>query len=363
MKNMTLGKRLAIGFGVVLIALIVLGGTGYAMFSRVSDNVNVLTKHYMPAVTFVTDVERAAFQCILQEKNTVLYKKDESYEAAKKYLADLTESLNRVDGVAKEHDNKTLLAASGEVRAISGEFAKLFDTGVAAIKSNTENEAVLNSKGEEVETEALEYLATKKSQYLQEKDALNVVNRINALALDTRMNEKSYMLYKEQKYYDVIAANITEMIGCYDQLEKLNPTPVEQTQISDARKATQDYFEAAKAWVAEYGLDPNSPNLTQLAATMDTTSAIVNKAAVDYLAAKKAAVDRSAEAVFIVAAISSEAMNTRLNEKAYIINQQEENWKALNDHITKLDGLFDELAKVSSSDDDKGRIEIGRAHV
>ena len=75
------------------------------------------------------------------------------------------------------------------------------------------------------------------------------------------------------------------------------------------------------------------------------------------MTAKQAKVNKVAESVFIVADIANEANTTRLNEKGYIITQEQKYWTALNEHIAKLNRLYDDLRKVSLTQEDQQRIE------
>lgn len=246
MKSLPLATKLAL---IVMAVAVALGVTGYVMFNRVDSNVVALSARSLPAVKHSTGVERAALESILQEKKYLLEKKDEIHQAAKEKLAALNTSLDNVDKVAEQFDDAALAAKSKDVRGIAGHYGQLFDDGVAALKTNKAGETTMDAKGELVGSEASAYMTSKKAEYLEGKDALGVVNRINALAIETRMNEKGYMLYKEQKHSDIIEKNIAELLKCYDQLEQMHPDATEQKQITDARRATQEYSEAAKAWV------------------------------------------------------------------------------------------------------------------
>lgn len=475
-KNLKLGLKLTLGFGAVVLVLIALGITGYVMFNNINVNVSALDRHTLPAVKYATGVERAAFETIMQEKNYLLANSDETHKLAKEKLASVMTNLNEVDKIAKAYNDKTLGDQAAEVRKITTQYTDLYDQGVATLKKNKTAEetmdqngdAVVNeaedymtsknaeytdgknalaivndieslafetrmnekaymlykeqkyfdvidnniksllknyddleelnpdanekkqiedarkatqeyftaaanwvasqktidaadvemgAKGKAVADEANSYMAAKQTEYSAAKDALAVVNQINALALETRLNEKSYMLYKEQKYFDVIAQNIDSLLKNYDQLEKLNPDATEQKQIADARKATQDYFAAAQAWVDEQKRDANSAQLVELAKTMEDTGAIVGKAAADYLAAKQTSVNLVADSVFIVSNIASEALNTRLSLRLYMIKQDEQYWTATNEGLSRLNVLYENLRNVSITEEDKQRID------
>ena len=475
-KSMKLGTKISCGFGIVTLVAVTLGATGYVMFSRVATNVGTLSGHSLPAVKNATGVERSAFECILDEKNYVINKKDEIKTKQDGDMAALNKSLDEVDKIAAAYDDTALAAKSQEVRKIAADYDKYFDTGTETIKANKTAEDTMNAKGELVGGEADAYMASKKAEYMDAKKALAIVNDIKALAFETRMNEKGYMLYKEQKYFDVITKNIAALLKDYDELEKLkpdaneqkqiadarkatqgyyeaakkwvetekstatagttlqdkgqtvstqareylaakkteyleaknalaivndikaaaletrldankymlnkeakyfeaveknigvlqkfyddleklHPDANEQKQIADARKATQGYFEAAKAWVTEQKKDDKSAQLAQLAKTMAETGDTVGKAAEEYLTAKQTKVDKTADAVFIVSAIDQTAYRIRLCEKEYMLKQDETTWKNMNDMLADLNKLYEDLRKVSLTPEDQQKID------
>jgi len=356
---MKLGTKLALGFGIVVTVMIALGVTGYVMFSRVDTNVADLTGHSLPAVKHSTGVERSALETVLEEKNYVLYETDETQQRAKEKLTDLTSSLDEVDKVAEQYNDTVLGSKSQEVRTIANQYGQLFEQGVAALKSNKVAAGTMDTKGNAVGDEASAYMTAKQAEYLNAKEALAVVNRINALALETRMSVTAYMLAKDDRHSDVfrmVEKNVATLLECYDALEKLHPDEVERQQIVQARKATQRYLETAKTWINELERDVDSAQLAELAETMDEVGNTVSQAASDYLAAKQVKTDKVADAVFIVSGIAQGALTARLNEKGYVASQDEKYWRSLNEHITKLDKLYDDLRLVSLTDADRQRI-------
>ena len=79
-KNVKTGVKLAGGFGLVVSILVVLGVTGYVMFSRVDSNVTQMSDHSLPAVKHATGVERTAFEALIHAKNFAAYKQEESHQ-------------------------------------------------------------------------------------------------------------------------------------------------------------------------------------------------------------------------------------------------------------------------------------------
>ena len=358
--NWTIGKRIILGFSTLTLLIAALGITAYYMFGRVDTQTASLTQHTLPAVQHSTGVERSAFECILEERNYVLAPKDETHQKAKQKVRELMDNLGQVDKVASQYNDTALANQSKEVRQISQQWADLYEKGVASILANKANTAELAAKGNAVGNEADAYMAAKNTEYNESKNALAIVNRISALAFETRMNEKAYMLYKQQKYFDVIAKNITALLACYDQLEQLHPDAGEQKQITDARKATQDYFAAAGKWVeiqkttvtAEGVMDKN------FAAVLKNYNEFMDDKQRDYKAATTdIAKTANYELLMLGNSVADYANAAVIFSKKYMLESTAENWAAVTDNIDKLVKNLADLRKAAKEDKDRQKID------
>jgi methyl-accepting chemotaxis protein len=354
MNQWTIGKRIIAGFTATTAIALILGLVGYVMFTRVSTQVTTLSQHTLPAVQHSTSVERAAFECIMEERNYVLAQKDETHQKAKVKVTELMGNLDKVDKVAAQFNDATLATKSKDVRQISQQWAELYEKGVAAFQANVTSTAELTAKGQLVGTEADAYMAAKNTEYLDAKNALAIVNRINALAFETRMNEKAYMLYKEQKYFEVIAKNITALLASYDQLEKLKPDAAEQKQITDARKATQDYFDAARKWVEIQKATVAAEGLMEknYAAVMKAYEDFIDDKQKDYKAATNDTAKATAFQMLMVgSSVADQANAAVIFSKKYMLDSKAENWKGVTDSIDQLLKTFADLRKMGDAQD------------
>ena len=95
----------------------------------------------------------------MAEKNYVLYKTDAISEQVKAKLAELAGNLDSVDKIAEQFNDADLAKKSKDVRGLVAQFAKLYDDGVAALKSNKAGEQIMSAKGQFVGDEAAKYMA------------------------------------------------------------------------------------------------------------------------------------------------------------------------------------------------------------
>jgi methyl-accepting chemotaxis protein len=357
LSNLRTSTKVVAGFGVMLAILAALGVTGYVMFGRVQSNVTALQDHSLAAVKNSTGVERAAFETILTEKNYVLYKTDEIHQESKQKLKELATSLDAVDEIAARFNDAELAKKSKDVRALATQFGKSYDDGVAALKAGEAAAKLMGEKGQAVQNEADAYLAAKKTEYMEAKDALAIVNSINAEAFKTRLFAWKYMTTKDAKDVEVVDKSVADLLAHYDALGKMRPDATEQAQIAAARTATKAYQEAFTKWAAEAKRDANSSQLATLATTMGEQGNVVAKAAEDYLTAKQAKVNKVAESVFIVSEIARTAPAARISALKYMNKKDPADWKKLADDVAALTKLYEDLRKVSFTAEDKSRID------
>ena len=137
------------------------------------------------------------------------------------------------------------------------------------------------------------------------------------------------------------------------QLEKLHPDAAEQKQITDARKATKEYFEAAKKWV-------EVQKATAAGATvMESKHAVVMKKYNEFVRPQGKGVSRGQERRSPQEQSSNHAPEGNtvadwanaavLYSKKYMLDGKAENWKGVTDNIDGLMKNFADLRKAGAT--------------
>ncbi|MBF0527863.1 MAG: HAMP domain-containing protein [Deltaproteobacteria bacterium] len=214
----------------------------------------------------------------------------------------------------------------------------------------------MNDKGLLLASEANRLLTARKDEYSENKEALGIVNSCNVTAFETRFNEKAYMLTQQQKYQDSVEEKIKQLLDAYEKLEKMRLSQEEKDQITEARKATQEYMEAFKAWVDEQKRESGSDKLPELAESIEKKGTLFNSALIEYTVAKEVKVTKIYEAMIILSDIAQEVLSTRLSEKTSLLYKDETYWTALSLRTQKLLKLYQGLGRVSWTNDDRQMI-------
>ncbi|MBN2582876.1 MAG: hypothetical protein JXL80_07375, partial [Planctomycetes bacterium] len=215
----------------------------------------------------------------------------------------------------------------------------------------------MSAKGRDVSVEARAYLADKRAEYDEATQSLALANLVNATTYKARMNMLGYMAYKKDSYFENVEQCLNQLLEYYDRLETMHPDEQERKQLADARKATQQYLVSARAWRDQDKQDANSERLGQLLQDMIDKGSLVLRCAEEYLGRKETRVQTIAKAVFMVTDVDQTAYRIRLREKQYMLNQNETDWKELNDYAAALNALYGDLRKVSLTTADEERIQ------
>ncbi|MCQ8104801.1 methyl-accepting chemotaxis protein [Methylomonas sp. SURF-2] len=243
---------ITIAFG--LLARIYIGNVSDALFDITDNNGK--------SVEYATGVERMALSTIMEEKNYLLYEKDEIHQRAEDNVAKLLGFLDKVDQVAKTFNNNELLNQSKTAREGTEKYAEKYRAGVAALKANKAAVEEMTLKGGIVANAADAFLnrqvtlyqdAMKRGASAQELDAFVQryigATKIYVKAMEIMRAEKEEVNYKDRVAWHKMQIWLPELLKNYDDLEKIVSSEEALRLIGEARSATREYQQSAQAWI------------------------------------------------------------------------------------------------------------------
>jgi methyl-accepting chemotaxis protein len=354
---MKLRTKLTLGFAAVIFIVISLGATAYVMFKRVDSNVDILAERALPELRNAAAIKESALKTLVFEKEYLLNKTDEAQKQTREEVKTLIAHIGNLSQLAQKVSDTDLSSQAAEVQKLFDEYAQLYEQTVAALQKNRKEEQRMDEKGATVRGIVNELMNAKKAEYIDAKNALAIINNVNAWVLEIRLNEKSYLIEQKQQFINGIKRNMQSLLKAFDELDKLNPTETEKKQVNNARNAIQDYNKAVLAWAEELKRDAQSENLQQYLTIMNRAGDTVSQVVEDYTMIKQGAVDKTTESVFIVREIGEISLMAQLDEKTYLISRDSKHWESLTKSIEKLAPLYQRLKGVVVSPQDLQRIE------
>ncbi len=285
---MTIRNKLVLGFSSLILILLVVGGLAWKYIYSLGQNVDEITQWKVPAVHLAVDVHAGAYDATIEQLRYLLYEKPEIHQRAKDVLAKMDKDLSAVDALANKFNDQDLLSQSAAVKRNVTEFRGLYERGVNALLDNQKAVATMVQMGQSVINEADQFALKQEQEYaalMQQGTtpySLNikvqkyiVVNKVKSLAYAIIQHEKQERLYKDRKYYQMMQAELPELMGLYTALQQKNPDASELKRIETARIATENYTRAAAQWIA------NDNSLQGIIKNMDQIAANARQSALD----------------------------------------------------------------------------------
>jgi len=262
-NNLGVKTKILTGASMLVIITVILGLLAQVYIGKVSDALFGITDNNAKAVEYATGVERMALSTIMEEKNYLLYEKDEIHQEAEEHVKELFGFLDKVDEIAKQYNNDALLNQSKIAREDTSKYADKYREGVAALKNNKLLVAEMVEKGNIVGNAADKFLTMQVAAYTNamRNNASSaqldgyvqryiVTTNIYENALKIMRAEKEEVNYKDRVAWNKMGVLLPELMTLYDTLQKITSDPAEIKLIEQAREATNQYNESAKSWIA-----------------------------------------------------------------------------------------------------------------
>lgn len=260
--KLTIGKKLALGFGLVLVLAAIMGGVALTGLNRLFGIIKNTTNQQAPKVTYATAVERYALSTILEEKEYLIAPNSKIHEEAKANIQNIYSYLDKVDEIGKRFRDEDILKDSKTVREATEGYERLFNKGVELIQGKKDSEEIMRSAGITVCDLSSSYAQDKHMQLKEATEANKPAKEIQRISLNlqtsilimqgafqTRLSEKNYIIYKKQSDLESLGEQLAALMGLYDKLELTTVTEINKEKINKARDATKKYKTAVDDWV------------------------------------------------------------------------------------------------------------------
>ena len=224
--NWTLGKQILAGFVAVLAILTVLGVTAVGNLNQIREKFDGLLQ--------ATLVERNAYLTILEEKNYLLEPKDETHQKALKNMGVIISALDKIDSTS---DDTTLLRRSRAARESTLEYRTSYNLGVKALEATNAAVELMIKNGL-----TLAKLAESQYQEAPSRAALGVW----ITALEIMRHEKEERIHADRTHFQAMLELRKKLEDYFNQLDPRKT----DAAVNEARVATNEYFSAAGAWIA-----------------------------------------------------------------------------------------------------------------
>ncbi|WP_027184827.1 methyl-accepting chemotaxis protein [Desulfovibrio inopinatus] len=266
MKNLKLGVKIGIGFGILILISCVLGGMAILQMISVSNDTERLALEYVPEVAVANEIERSSLLTMYAMRGYALSEDATYLEAGKKQLAEVMESLAQ----AKAHSDNyaeliKLKEGMSKAQIYADAYSKLADQTETLINSMAKDRQTLDaaaaaymkscadflqSQNDTMKTEINMGLSSEKLADRLEK--ITLVNDIIDLGNDTRVKNFKSQALRDPKLIELAQVNFPKMEELFEKLKSITRQEVNLKQIAATREAANQYKQAMSDFIANW---------------------------------------------------------------------------------------------------------------
>jgi len=266
LKNKSLGFKIGVGFGAILLLAVLLGGLATVSMRSVSTKSSALANEQAPSVKVANDVERASLLTMYAMRGYSLTGDAKMQEDAKAQLAEVEKALAEADKLA---GNKASMAglkkAAGEASAGVATYKDLAEKTFANMAETEKDQEELNAAAKAWSDNVAAYIKSQDEKVLEEigsnagaakvSDRVTKIKRMNDLV--DLGNELRIAVWKAQSERDpaiieAVMGNFAKMDALWTQVRERTTQEANIKQLEAIKKAAADYKTGVEGVVAAF---------------------------------------------------------------------------------------------------------------
>ncbi|MGE4505934.1 MAG: methyl-accepting chemotaxis protein [Desulfovibrionaceae bacterium] len=262
-KNLKLGVKLGLGFGLLILIAALLGGVAVLNMMQVRGASQRLAEEYVPEVAIANDLERNAQVTMKAMSNYALSEQPEYWKLAQDSHAQVEDALSRAQAHAKQYEELVHLREDTERAAAGvsryGELSRKTNELIGAmsdIRSGMDAAAAtymqncndfLEMQNESMTSEIAQGLPA--PRLVERLRKITLVNEIIELGNDTRIKNFKAQATRDPALMHSAMENFPRMDDKFNELAAITHRAVNIEQIKATRAAATAYGDAMRSYL------------------------------------------------------------------------------------------------------------------
>ena len=278
-SKMKLGTKIALGFGLLIVMAVILGGLAVYNMTNVGTQSHMLAMEYAPEVQMANEVERSSLMTMYAMRGYATTEEAGYLTEGLKYLENVKKNLDEIKALADRSPNLVKLkqevpiAIKGvaeyeklaqETVTINGALSKLRDKmDVAAATYMQECAAFLTSQNKAMETDIVDGAGY--DRLMERLLKINVVNDIIDLGNAARIGNFKSQATRDPELLETTIAKFVSVNKKFETLSTVTRSENNIKQIENTKRAAEQYegamSEFLKNWLAREDLNKRRTNV------------------------------------------------------------------------------------------------------
>jgi len=285
MKDMTLGAKIMMGFGIIIFIMLVLGGMGVVNMKSASSNADKLANIYAPEADVGAQVVISANEVRYGIRGFAMSDNLEELKKAKEAYKELIKHLAEAKALAAKYDLQKLKDAEAKATAGTEAYMKSVEHGEKAYEEKQKILATLDSSATEFVQNIGAYLKDQDSAMEKEitenagADKLKerfyktvVMNEVVDIGNEIRIGSQKAAARRDMRFLEDAMKKFPEIYSKIEDLRKVTRATTNIKQLDGVVAAAKGYEGALKKYL-ELEADNKEQNALRVKLAMDVIGA------------------------------------------------------------------------------------------
>ncbi|MBN1181994.1 MAG: HAMP domain-containing protein [Bacteroidales bacterium] len=262
-KNLKIGAKLSIGFGLLIVIVIILGSLAILNMSRISKKSTWLAKEYAPEVEVANKIERNSLLTIYNMRGYGYTEEKDFLNKSSDYLKNVRTSLNDAKTLARSATQLVKLnEAIGNTEEAVNKYEKLVEQTIEVNKILEEDRKLMDEAAAQYIKNCNEYLASQNEAMtneiggggtsLERLKKISLINDIIDLGNATRVGNFKSQATRDPEQFKEVMGNFDKMKPMFEEILKNTRLEINIKQVGAVQKAADDYHQAMKDFLANW---------------------------------------------------------------------------------------------------------------
>ena len=167
-NSMTLGKRISIGFAILVVITLILGTIGVVNMRNAAITAAKLSEIYAPEVHVASDIFRVANQARYNIRAFTMRDNETALATAKKEFAELKVFLDEAEALGKKYELKALLEKQSIASKALVEYVGSVERSEKILASKKKSDAIMVEAAPKIVENIESYIASVKQNQVDE---------------------------------------------------------------------------------------------------------------------------------------------------------------------------------------------------
>ena len=368
MKNFKLSVKIGLGFGLLIVIALALGGLAALKMNSTAEDSTMLADEYVPEVVIAAGIRGAANRVMYEMRGYGFTEDEVYYKQAGKEMAAMEAGLAQGEKLAAQAVHlKELHHQLERIKKAEAEYRTAAEKTAATVKQLEDERSRLDLNAIKYITNSDQFLAgqnesTKKDLNRRQKK-IALVTSVAGLGTQVRVTNFKAQSSGDMKLMQQAIDALTGLKQFTDQLRPITNDKEDIQRIEDIEAAAEKYAANMAAYIkAEEemkaaGWDMSSENDRYLK-NCNAFLTSQNKRMQQEIARSEGNLNERLTKINLVThliAIGNEAQTTNLKGRT---NQDSELMKKAADHLKQVGGILDQLRPITRNQDNIRQIEV-----